>query len=538
MSEKKSILARVSDAARQRAINWLFPGWSRPMITDEKESKAQNLIVDARKYYGGKHTVKLTERQKKYLAQHSGADLTFTVNHCPTVVDAVIERMKVDGFQVSDAERAIKGPRPLPEPTEDDPNPGLELTPEQKLAAQLWLWWTQNRMDAMQIETHRRMVRDGESFVLVDFDQDRSRPKYILHPRFVDESLGGDGYGMWMDYPNDDPLLDPVRAIKQWVIYREDGTKLYRRVVYWPERIERLQKNDKGEWVPFTDDENGKEAEEEWPAEIGIPVAHFYNPARISELKDIIPLQDALNKTWLDVLAAADTTAFRMLGFLGWIPTTDGKEPEDDGSNLLEVLPGQNIATDRPKDEVDLKIIEPADLTPLLDTEERLVFRMATISDTPAYRFQTSKQIAGSETQKQMDGPLIAKVEERQVIAGNGWENVMSLSLKVSQKFGPAEAPEIPGNLDVEDLLISATWHPAEIRNDEMMVKVAEGKQKIKIPLEQIWREHGYTDAQIAEFKQSPEYQAMVKMREAAILLGESMDERPGDGDQESEDEQ
>jgi hypothetical protein len=536
----KSILGRITDAARQRAISWLFPGWSTPMITDERESKIQSLVVTARKYYAGIHDVRMSERQKAYLKQHSKADIQFTVNHCPTVVDAVIERMKVTGFKIIDAAKVLEPAQPaLEQEPGDEGTPEeqiVELTAEQKLAAQLWLWWTQNRMDAVQMETHRKMVRDGESFVIIDWDEERSRPKYLLHPRFVDESIGGDGYGMWIDYPNNDPLREAIRAIKQWNVYDEKGLKTSYRVVYYPNQIQRFMQKPSGKWVPREDPDNGKAPVEEWNEDIGIPVAHFRNPERQTELKDIIPIQDMHNKTWLDLMAAADTTAFRMLGFLGWIPTTDGDAPKDDGSNLLEVLPGQNIATDKPKDEVDLKVIEPADLTPLLKLEERTVQRMATVSDTPLHRFQTTGQVARAETLKQQDAPLISKIEERQITGGNAWEDCMLVSIKMASEFG--DGVEL-GDDDIEDVMISALWRPAEVRDDAMIAENAKAKQELKVPVEQLWREMGYSEDEIAEFKQSPEFKAMLAMREAAVLLGQGIGDQEGDSsDDDDEDDE
>lgn len=496
-------------------LNWLLGGRS-PMVTDEKEHKAQSLIVKARQYYRGKHEVSLTERQKKYLKQHSDADITFVVNHCPTVVDAVVERMKVTGFSITDPSRAF-----APEPTINKADDIAAISAEQRLGTLLWLWWQQNRMDAVQIEAHRKMVRDGECFLLIDWDQDLNRPQYMLHPRFVDESLGGSGFGMWIDYPNADPLQSPLRAIKQWVTYADNGTKTHRRTIYYPDHIER-RVLDGGEWVERAED--GLNAQDSWP--IGkIPIAHFRNREDSdSELRDVIPLQDALNKTWLDVLAAADTTAFRMLGFLGWIPTTDGREPAEDGSNLLVVLPGQNIATDKPKDEVDLKVIEPADLKPLLDAEERIVYRMATVTDTPLHRFQSTRQVARAETIKQQDEPLVGKVQQREVLAGNAWEDAMMLSIKMAVEFGKTALPDDIG--DPDNLILSTQWSPAELIDDKTRMEVAKGKKELQVPIEQIWREEfGYSEDQIAEFKESEQYKAIQAMRSAAVLLGQPSQE-------------
>ena len=74
---------------------------------------------------------------------------------------------------------------------------------------------------------------------------------------------------------------------------------------------------------------------------LGLPVIHFKNKDQgynygQSELKNIIPLQDALNKTIIDLIAAADTTAFRIYWMVG-----------DDPSGV-QVAPGSWVYSTRP----------------------------------------------------------------------------------------------------------------------------------------------------------------------------------------------
>lgn len=516
-----SVLDTLNKRLRTGVQKWLFPGWGPMEITfDEKKAKKRKLILTARKYYDGEQEIKMTERQKKYLALHTDAGVVFTVNHCATVVDAVIERMRIVSFKVTSAAASLEPPKVL---SEEELAEDSEIDPLVVIENLIWLWVKQNRLDAMQIETHRQMVRDGETFVLVDYDEEKGVPRMVLHQRFVAVESGGDGFGMWVVYPNEDPLRKPIKAVKQWRDYDEQGAYVDKRVSYFKDKIVR-EKAEGGVWVPREEDD--KPAEEPW--ELGIiPVAHYPNPGLKSELADVIPVQDAFNKTWLDILAAADTTAFRMLVFLGWIPTTDGEDPEEDGANLLEIMPGQNIATAKDPETVKFDTVEPADLSPLLSVEERLVFRMATISDTPAYRFQTSKQIAGSETQKQMDGPLIAKVETRQILAGNAWEDVMLIALKLANKYSSDVTIA-----DIDDLMINTVWRSAEVRDDKEVMDISKGKKDLKVPLETLWKELGYSADEIAQFKKSPEYQAMLAMREAALLMAGGEDKETGSDDE------
>lgn len=482
------IFNRFNNYARSAVYNWLFPN-TGPKTNDEVEEGIQNIVSLARRYYDGDHTIYMTKRQRAWLDEHGGK-VRFTVNHCPTVVDSVVERLEVTGFNVPDNEAISK---------------------------LFWSWWQANRMDTTQIEAHRGAVKDGEGFILVSWDEENWRPKFTLHPRFVDvrDNLG-DGYGMWIEYPNNDYLLDPIKAVKQW---REtvDRRVITRRTEYYPDKIRRLWW-DAGEWRPF--EEEGKPSEESWIGKngkpLGIPVAHLRNPGLKSELFDVIPLQDMLNKVWLDIAAAGDMTGFQMLAFFGWIPTTDGEEPKEDGSNLVQVAPGQMIGTTKPPGEASVEIIPPASSQSLLDDEERIVVRIASITDTPLSRFLITHQVAAEGTLKQQEGPLIAKVKERQKLYGNSWEDVMRMALKLAWNFDngvdPASIAEI-----------STIWADPETRDETVEIDNGAKKKTLGVPVEQIFQELHYTREQIEEFKKSPEWKARLANLNVARVTAEDM---------------
>jgi len=413
------------------------------------------------------------------------------------VVDAVVERLKVTGFE------ALSG----------DPDDASEET-----ASLLWDWWNASRMDALQVEVHRAAVRDGEAFVLTAWNNELARPEFVFHPRFIDKQSGGDGFGVWMEYEHGDPYGEALRAVKQWTERDGKGRARTRQTHYYPERIEKWVQD--GDWQPIQD-----EGDAGWPlpwvmpdgSPLGIPVAHFRNPGQRSELADVIPLQDALNKAWLDIMAASDSTAFRMLVVLGFVPTTDGNEPKEDGSNLLQVAPGQMLATRKRPGEVSIDSIEPASLEPLLQVEERIVYRVAQISDTPLSRFQFTRQVAAEGTLRQLDAPLIAKIELRQTLFGNAWEDVMSQARRQATAFG---------GLAVDVMTdLSTAWTSAAVRDDKTMIWVAEGKQKLGVPEAQLWSELGYDAHQIEEMLAMPEVQARLAAMQMTMALGSRMDE-------------
>ena len=355
----------------------------------EEEREQQDNVVLARRYYDGDHDVKLTERQKKYLG-HQLDDSRFALNYCPTIVNAVWERMLVKGFG-----------------GEDD-----------AFAQVAWEWWQANRMDEKQMKVHRDAVTDGEHFVFVDWDEDANRPVFLPHERYTDPMVDGSGFGCKAFYPDDDPNRPMEKASKRFTekIVHDNGRRetRARMTVYYPDRVEKFVRDtsDESGWGPL-------EVEgEPWPLPwvdqagqpLGIPIIHFKSPKLRSELWDAIPPQDLINKTALDILATADAAGFPIRLAQGWTPTSDGLPPEDDGSNYLEVFPGCWITA--PAD-AKTDIIPPADVKGLVETLDSWIIKLAQVTDTPVSRFQMTRQVAAEDTLKQQEAVLLAKVRAR-----------------------------------------------------------------------------------------------------------------------------
>lgn len=467
----------MSIAAELAYLNWL---------AGEEQTRQKNVVL-ARNYYAGEHEVPLTERQKEFLGFND--DGRFAVNYCRMVVDAVVERLLVAGFKSLDEE----------------------------LAGLAWGWWQANRMDEGQGAIHLGAVRDGEFFVMVDWDEGEGRPRFIPHPRYTDAQMKGTGFGCKAFYPNDNPSQAMDYASKRWTetVVDERGRRRtqQRMTVYHPDRVEKYVLGTPGGeagWEEYTEEDDGV-----WPVRwvdrtgrpLGIPVVHFRNPGSRTELWDAIPVQDAINKTALDILATADACGFRVLVARGFIPTTDGKAPEEDGGNYLQISPGCWIGVPNPEARVDP--LEAADLRPMLEALDSWVMKLGQVTDTPVSRFQMTGQVAAEGTLKQQEEVLLAKVRGRQTGFGNSWENAVYLGRRLANAFGGA-------GLD-EEALVEAQWSPAETRDEKEQIETIGLKvEKLKIPLEVAWAEAGYSQDQIEEMKQTEEYQIRAAMREMA----------------------
>jgi len=458
-------------------------------------------VALARRYFNGDQDVYMTARVKEFLDLHSGVK-PFSLNICRTVVLAVKDELSVSGFNTSE-EMAKDG-----------------IKPQAKWA---WDTWTANHMDAIQAEVHESALADRETFIITDYDYEKNRPRFTHNYRYTSiEDQGGDGQGCWMIYENNDVNQPAKCAVKEWVqtTYDKDGTATSntRRNIYYPDHIEKWF-NDSGTWKHYAPDEaelqkdeNGNPIPEPWPIPwiakdgkpLGIPVIHFRNVGMTPEHWDAIPIQDAANKTFVDVLASDDLTAFQMLIALGWFPTTDGEKPKADGSNLLPVGPGQFVGTRDPQGKV--QVITGSDPSAMVNALKDFVLLAAQVTGTPTSRFTTTKLIASQETLKEQNTQLKKKAADRRVIYGDAWEACMEMARRLQNTFGVG-LPELD-----ETITFFTVW-----LNNQTSEELLE-KKKFGIPEEILWAEAGYSTEQIALMKKTPEYAAKIAKWEQDAL--------------------
>jgi hypothetical protein len=434
----------------------------------EAEEDRQKEVVRARKYHEGTQGVELTERLEQFLS----TDFDFGMNVCRNVVSALVERLRVTGFDTTDEE--------------------------------LMDWasnvWNNNNLDATQEDIYEGALRDGEYFAIVSWEDGVS---VIPHQRYTDVQVEGDGFGCWMVYKENDPNQKPEYGVKQWTESTETMGEVgiirqaaQRRNLYYPDRVEKYRRDFNGEWEQFQPSED-----EEWPVPwtdsegkpLGVALIHFTNKGLRCEAWDAFPLQDAVNKSLLDLLSSSDLTAFRIFYSLGFIPTTDGKPPAEDRSNWLKLEPGQVVGTTKSARETDFGSIEPAELRELMDLTHQLVLWLAMVTNTPVSRFISTKLIASDATLKEQEGPLLSRVTSRQVRFGNAWARCLDIARRLENEFGD-------GGLN-EDEKIDLIWAEGAARGEDEKLDLLQKKQGIGIPHKQLWKEAGYNQKTIDQME-------------------------------------
>jgi len=455
------------------------------MVNDMLED--HKMIVLARRYHNGDQDVYLDARMREFLDLHS--ENPFRLNVCKGVVNAVRDELTVVGFD-----------------TDETPD-----TQGKKAQAEFAMGVaTANRLDALQGDVHEAVLRDRETFVIVDWDAENKRVRLTHNQRFTDVGALGDGTGCWMVYENDDPNQPARAAVKQWteIIYDTQGQPSFstRRTVYYADRIEKWFYD--GGWHEYITDE------EPWPLPwvdrkkkpLGIPVIHFKNKGMMPEAWDAIPMQDAINKVLVDVLATGDMSAFSVFVALGFYPTVDGQPVKDDGSNLLPIKPGSWVGTTKSRNDADVKKLDGQDVTSMMNALKDLIVMTAQITDTPVSRFVSSGQVSSSETLKEQEQPLKKKAADRRVLFGNAWEDCMVMARKLANLFGRANLKE--------GTQFSTLWQHSESLDD------LKKKQELGIPQETLWAEIGYSPTQITAMKGTDEYVARLSLMKMGINQG------------------
>lgn len=368
-------------------------------LVREAEERAAK-YREYREYYDGIHHAQLTERQRTYL--QIGGQVDFSANYMPIVVDSLANRLEVVGFDGDNADT-------------------------------VWSWWTRNKMDANQFSTHVSAIRDGDSYMLVDWDEDREIPLFFPQTAYDGRS------GCTVHYSGETD--EPIAATKRWwVEFGEGAAKIRRLNVYYPDRIERFyttSENTDYSWLPYSED--GFPNVIDWVGKggepLGIPVIHFTNRKRgyrygLSELDPAIPMQNALNKSVIDLLAGADASGFRIWFMAG-----------DDASNVT-LGPGAIVNSLKEASDVSFEGFPGEPMRPLIEVVDSFVQRIGQVTDTPLSYFQQSGQMASEGTHESHEARMLTKARVAALEMGTAYEKMMAFAIRLNNEFGSSKYDE------------------------------------------------------------------------------------------------
>ncbi|WP_214327857.1 phage portal protein [Nonomuraea sediminis] len=400
------------------------------------------------------------------------------INWPRLIVDAVEERLDVEGFRRSSDEEADGG---------------------------LWEMWQANDLDEQSQIGHVDAMAMRRSFVTVGTNKDDKEFPLIT----VESPL--------QMHADIDPATRRVRAALRWWYDTEAALEGQVREQYATLLIPNstIQYHFDGEWnVIDRDDHNlGMVAV--------VPIVNrprLLEPLGVSELADVIPLSDAACKVATDMMIAAEYHAIprrwvfgaKKEDFIG----SDGK-PASTWSQLM----GRLWANELSPGEIQAGQFPESDLSNFHNTLNALARLVASISGLPPhYLGYSTENPASADGIRSSEARLVKRAERHQRPFGGSWERVMRLAERIR------DGEWNPKSRSLETIWRDAST-PTEAAKADAVVKKVQARI---IDDEQAWEDLGYTSTQRDRMRKRKASAARALERAMAGDLAAVVGPKPG----------
>ena len=361
-----------------------------------------------RNYVVGRHPLVLTERQRNMLQLSPSS---FSVDYTDEVVRAMSERLivnsvsKVDGRQ-SDAD---------------------------------WIstLLRQSDFDILQSQLHYAAIRDGDAYIMLDWDGP-DRENMILT---LDFAFNGSTGIIPVDFNAAGHLLRAVKvfdlggATFAWVYDVRDDVGLQLQYSVDKAAVTHIQTV-------------------AWPGPI--PIIPFSNRRDLisnmgmSEVAKVLPSQDALNRTMIDMQMTSRFSAFPAFFAKGFKYKQSPVEPgvvinptENNNHQLVSAM--------------DMKALPQAGMAGYIEQLDRIVEFMADISQTPL-RSKWGANLSG-EAMGRLESGLLSKIGSAQVYFGNSWKIVFDTADTLWHAVSGSD--------------FTVDWDDVEVRSGESIIRQA-----------------------------------------------------------------
>lgn len=430
-----------------------------------------------RQYYSGDHPLsRLTDKAKEGFQRLLRQSRS---NYVGLVVDATAERIQVDGIRIG----------------------GGEVGDEEA-----WRIWQANNLDADSDLITTEAVKCSRSFMLVAPNPDDATTPFVT---------GEDMTQAIVAYA---PGSRRKRAagLKAW---EDDWTGELMATVYLPNAVYKFKAPKPKHGVVGRPKWQAREVEgEEWPAPnpLGVvPLVEIPNRPDLlgnamSEIEDVLDIQDRVNKTLIDRMMAQEFAAFRQRWMTGYeVPTDDNGQPIEPfkaAVDRLWVIEDENVQVGE---------FQATDIGPYLKAVEADVKDMAARTRTPSqYLLGAMVNISG-DALKAAESGLVSKVKQRQRPFGEAIEEVVRLYLRAAG--------------DQRDLsAIEVIWHNPEFRTEGELVDALLKMSTLGVPHEALWERWGASQAEIGQWRaQRDEAAARIMTGDVAALYGAKPEQTP-----------
>lgn len=374
-------------------MNDVFTG----LISALDESAARHSNLDLY-YYGKSPLAYLSPEARDALGERFGL---MGSNLCRITVTSLAERLRVTGFTVNGV-------------------------PDESL----WAAWIDNDLDQLAGVAHREALTLGAAYVIVWADAEGNPSISVESARQV-------------AVVRDPGTRQIVAAVKKWTT-----AKTTEAVFYEADKITRYRASTSGavSASQFTVVEVLEN-----PLDV-VPVVELRNSDRllssgISELSDVIPLQDALNKLLTDMLVGSEYYA-RPRRFASGVELIEEDVLDEDGNPTGETqavnpFPEGNRMMIAEDPASKFGQLPAADLASYESAIKVIVEQYEAVSGLPAhYVGMSAAQPPSADGLRAAEASLTSRAEQRQAVFGRAWEMVARLAYAVRTGL-PIDAAQV-----------------------------------------------------------------------------------------------
>lgn len=425
-------------------------------------------------YYDGDHNLRFATR--KYRESFGALFKEFSDNWMAVVVDAAVERMKIEGFRFPVGEAEATGV--------------AQQTTGDKVA---WDIWQRNNLDRASELAHEQMFVSGRVYLSVGPQEDGTYDNPVIeveHPSEVYVHHRGNS------------LSPRVAAIKRW--YDHDEKMVYA-TLYLPDSVWKFQSASQTEkpasvtnWVP----RDVPTPVLENPVGV-VPIIPVYNRQQLlghgkSEIIEVIPLQNALNKFWNDMLVSSEFNSFRQRVFIGMqTPEDENGEPIPDFD--LKAAVNRIMSIKDPN--VKVQEFQVTDMSGMIAAIVACRDHIAARTRTPPHYLVGSVVNVSGDALKASEAGLVMKVKRRSRFAGEDWEEAERLAFKFKALTAPAdEKKELEARANF--YAAETIWANPEIQTESQLADSLGKLAVLGVPRVPLWERLGASQTEIERWKE------------------------------------
>lgn len=381
--------------------------------------RAKGINLAYQYYYGRQPVPYATSKVRN--AFNTTDILNYRQNWCAVVVDATLDRITLKGFD----------------------------TPNEAKDEQIDAYFDSERLRLVSRDIHRDAVITGDAYLLLD-RIDGVVKVFRNHPANV---------VVIYDDANPNEMRMAAKA------YELDG-KVHLNI-YYPNKLDVYEatsdRPDEASAFMFVE-----ERRHDFDR---IPVIHF---TADSDLPNVIPLQDAINKLFTDMMVVSEFNAFPQR----WAVTNvDTSNLTASPQNIWRIFKG-----DSGEEATQVGEFQAGDIGVYLDSMDKLTNSIAVITRTPKHYFVPSGANVSGEALMVMETPLVKKVKQLHERFCAGWLELADLLVD-----------------DVKD--VTVTWERPESEQIVTTVQSMKAMRDLGLPLETILTRFGWSKDEIENMR-------------------------------------